>query len=154
MNQDLRSRAIHRSVSQIRGNSLYSIGYKIPSQFDDRKRELRVFFKLHSEFLTETALKKFSMQVGNKLIPTEAFEIYQMLALKAGGEDENLTFLRSENDSDLLELLMSSEMMIKISKVIPNVCIDNVLMITDGGMKVSGAPGTDIVTSIGIGLIL
>ena len=154
MNQDIRSRAIHRSVSQIRGKNLYSIGYKIPSQFDEKKREIRLFFKLHSEFLTETALKQFSAQIGNRIIPTESFELYQMLAFRAGGGDENLTFFRSENDSDLLEMLMSSEMMIKISNVIPNVYIDNVLMITDGGSKISGAPGTDTVTSIGIGLIL
>ena len=150
---DLRSMAIQRTVSQIRGKMLYQFMYRVDDE-EGSQREINLFMKLHGENLKNSERENFTTKIGKNANPNVIYEVFQILALKVGSPNDELTFTRSECDSDLLELVMSTDLMIKISNLIQDVYIENIMMIQNDPCRVPGAPNQIKTTTIGIGLIM
>ena len=150
---DVRSLAVQRALSQVRGETAYQLHYRIDDA-EGEQRELVLALKLHGENLKSGERTDIKLFIGKKVCPMEIFEIFQILCLKVGSPNEELTFTRTENDSDLIELLMSTEIMIKISEKCKDVYIESVLMIQANPLGIAGAPNQTKTTTMVIGLVM
>ena len=145
--------SIKRTVSQIRGKMLYQFMYRIDDE-EGNQREINLFMKLHGEDLKNREKENLTCKIGKNTNPSVIYEVFQILALKVGSPNEELIFTRSENDSDLLELVMSTDLMVKVSNLIKDVYIENIMMIQNNPCCVPGAPNQTKTTTIGIGLVM
>lgn len=150
---DIRAHAIQRTLSQLRGITTYQLQYLMEEE-EGVKRELHLFLKLQGEKLEPKDIAEIRSKIGRNVNPREIFEIFQILCLKVGSETKGLTFSRSENDSNLLELLMSTEMMVTIADICKDVAIENIMMLHGNPIQIEGAPNQTKTTTIGLGLTM
>ena len=148
---DIRRLAVQRNLSQIRGELVYTLQYRTDIETTGEVREISVFL------LVQTDPKRPNKNdirswIGREIVPRSIYEIFQILIMKTGSLDQNLSYHCSENDSPLMELLMNSEMIAKIANQFRDIFIESVIMIHDNGNRIEGAPNQMNTTKIGIGL--
>ena len=132
---------------------MYSLHYRVDDANLGDDRDLNLTVMLHGENLNDYEREKVKRFISREVNPKEIYEIYQILVLKTGSILKDLSFTRMENDSDLLELMMSTEFMIKISDKCKDIYIENILMIHSEPVNIPGAPNQNKTTNIGLGLI-
>ena len=148
---DIRSMAIQRNLSQIRGELVYTLQYRTNEETAGEIREISVFLLVQSD-PKRPKKEEIRSWIGRKIVPTSVYEIFQILIMKTGSKDQNLTYHNSENDSPLMELLMNSEMIAQIANQFRDIIIESVIMIHEDGNQIEGAPNQINTTKIGIGL--
>ena len=151
---DVRSLAVARAISQIRGQLLYTVEYRLDSETFGEDREIICCIILKEEKLNDEERNRIRWRFGKEVHPSELFELYQILCLKLENPKQDLTFLRSDGDSETLELIMSSEMMVKIATNVQNIYIDKILMINEDRNPIKGASDRGNITTIAIGMAL
>ena len=132
---------------------LYQFMYRVDDE-EGCQREIQLFLKLHGNDLKDNERETYTSEIGRNTNPNIIYEVFQILSLKVGSTNKELTFTRSECDSDLLELIMSTDLMIKISNLIRDVYIENMLMVQSNPCIIPGAPNQTRTTTIGIGLVM